>query len=214
MAQCYYGPTLTLTVTVAMGGDFCGTGSYVFTYDSGSGNYVLNGADMTGELCNYYQNVFTVPDDSGMSPGNVYLEDYDLFVASGETEGFITFYQVGSLCTDTTYQTPAGSTLVLSNGGVGPTFAGGGTEGPPITPPLAVAGSNVILHGMGFTGTTTITINGVSVGFAVVNDTTVIVGVPLTATSGPLVVTTGSGSESTDICIIPSASATLGNSPC
>ena len=70
---------------------------------------------------------------------------------------------------------------------VPPTFAG-------LSPGSGVAGTAVTVYGAHFTGATAVTLNGAAAQFTVVSDTQLTVTVPAGATSGPIAVTTPSGS--------------------
>jgi hypothetical protein len=72
-----------------------------------------------------------------------------------------------------------------------------GTPAPTIasfTPTTGAAGANVTITGTNFTGATAVTLNGVAItGFTVVNATTITFTVPGTGATGPITVTTPSG---------------------
>lgn len=62
------------------------------------------------------------------------------------------------------------------------------------TPARGVVGASVLVRGAALSGATSLTVNGVSATFTVQSDTSLGVTVPVGATSGPIVVTTPSGS--------------------
>jgi predicted extracellular nuclease len=70
---------------------------------------------------------------------------------------------------------------------VPPTFSG-------ISPGSGGAGTAVTVYGAHFTGATAVTLNGATAQFSVVSDSQLTVTVPAGATSGPIAVTTPSGS--------------------
>ncbi len=77
--------------------------------------------------------------------------------------------------------------------GIEPTWA----QAPPsitsFSPTSGVAGTDVVITGTGFVGTTSVTFNGVAAGFTVDSDTQITATVPSGAGTGPIVVTTPLG---------------------
>ena len=95
----------------------------------------------------------------------------------------------------------AGTSMPVPGGGT--TGGGGGTPPPPSAPviqsfsPLTgPVGTSVAITGSGFTGASSVLINGQSMTFSVVNDTRINATVPNGAVSGPLKVITPGGSAS------------------
>ena len=78
-----------------------------------------------------------------------------------------------------------------------------------VSPPSAPVGSSVTISGSAFTGTITVTFNGVAATFAVVSDSTVTATAQTGALSGPLTVTTsaGSGTSPAAFGVIPKVSS-------
>jgi hypothetical protein len=79
--------------------------------------------------------------------------------------------------------TAAGSFTIL----VAPTFSG-------VSPGSGAPGTTVTVYGAHFTGATAVTVNGATAQFSVVSDSQLTLTVPSGATSGPIGVTTPSGS--------------------
>jgi hypothetical protein len=80
-----------------------------------------------------------------------------------------------------------------------------------VAPASVTAGNSVTITGSGFTGTTTISFNGAAAGsFQVVSDTTIAAVVPLTGTSGYVVVSNGylSGQSPQQLTVLPGAAVT------
>lgn len=73
-----------------------------------------------------------------------------------------------------------------------------GVQAPPLAiagflPSRGLVGSGVTLYGAKFTGTSSVTFNGVAAGFVVEADNRILVTVPAGASTGPIQVTTGAG---------------------
>ncbi|MEM1083087.1 MAG: hypothetical protein AAGI48_03125 [Verrucomicrobiota bacterium] len=78
-----------------------------------------------------------------------------------------------------------------------------GSQSPPLAlsgflPASGLAGSSVTVFGANFTGTTSVTINGAAASFVVEADGLLLVTVPAGASSGPIAVTTGSGTTTSN----------------
>jgi uncharacterized repeat protein (TIGR03803 family) len=199
----------------ASDGNFYGT-----TY-SGSGHIVGTVFKMTPNGRVTFLHIFTMASGEGWQPGGGLVEgtDGNLYGSTrqGGNQGDIgTVYQIttGGVFTElysfprSVGEYPEGALLQHTNGLFYGTASDGGAYGygsvytlnmgldPFVTfvrPTGATGGQSQIL-GQGFTGTTSVTFNGVpATSFTVVSDTYMTAIVPSGATTGPVVVTTPSG---------------------
>lgn len=101
-------------------------------------------------------------------------------------------------------QASSGKLIVVSDGGCcnsgpGEIFTGDAKLAPPkplfVTPAVSsgTVGSKVMIHGAHFVGTTSVTFNGVSASFQVLNTANILATVPAGATTGPIKVTNAGG---------------------
>jgi hypothetical protein len=90
---------------------------------------------------------------------------------------------------------------VCGSCGGGPSF---NASAPP-SPGIGRTGDVIVIYGSGFTGVTNVSFNGTTATYTVVSDTTITVVIPPEATTGPISVTTGSGTTNTpmDFFVIP-----------
>jgi hypothetical protein len=232
MAPCYFGPTVSYSATGTDPSRACGP--YTLTWDSTYSIYRVDIPFDADPVCGYLQINFFPPDPAVPSYGNITAVGADYaatdvvnipqgsYTCSGGTLTYLCgsdcpiLCQFGGVGTGIITASPAGEPIIGGGGDGG----GGSPNGPGqgvFLPPVVAEGSDFLVFGSSFTGTTAVTVGGVPVTFTVVSDSVLQITVPRdgSVTTGAILVTNGAGSVSgPTVCIYQTSIPFIGKVSC